>query len=112
FWTLPCDATISGLLRGMESVIDEQLSSMEFILKDLVKKAADILQAYFDDPAKEFSGYYQIERELEAAGIDRVTAIHIFKYFNADHSFEEVIAKMDTSGSPTECQTFDLGEEI
>ena len=102
------DATIYGLTRGMESVIDAHLNSFGFVPSDLAKKAAAILQPYFDDPAKPFEGYYQIERELEEAGIDRGTAHVIFTYFKADGAYEDVIAKMDTSHSPSECRTFNL----
>lgn len=53
-----------------------------------------------------FKGFYDIERELQEAGVDRAQAIRILTFFQANGQFQELIAKMDTSHSPSECRTF------
>jgi hypothetical protein len=102
------DPTIFGMLNGMEDVLREVEARIPVIPDGLVKKAADILQPYLDDPTKPLSGYYQIEKELDAAGIDRGRAIVIFTYFKASGFYSEVIEKLNTTESPIECKTFDL----
>lgn len=102
------DSTIFGLLNGMDDVLREVEALIPVISDGLVKKAADILQPYLDDPAKPLAGYYQIEKELEAAGIDRGRAIVIFTYFKASGIYVEVLEKLNTDESPIECKTFDL----
>lgn len=102
------DATIFGLLNGMEDVLREVEARVPIISDGLVKKAADILQPYLDDPARPLSGYYQIEKELEVAGIDRGRAIVIFTYFKAAGFYPGVLEKLNSAESPIECKTFDL----
>ncbi|MFO0749147.1 MAG: hypothetical protein U1F43_26315 [Myxococcota bacterium] len=60
-----------------------------------------MLSPIFDDEAKlaAFNGFYDIEKPLAAAGVDRSTAIKILKYFHLDGAYDTVIKKMDSSGS-------------
>lgn len=109
----PCsasDGTIYGLLNGFEETTQEELERVGFVTKEQVKHAADVLDAVWDDPEKmaAFKGFYDIEKELAAGGVDRMAAMKILTYFKANHSFQDLIAKMDTHGSPGECRTFEL----
>jgi hypothetical protein len=74
------DGTIYGLLNGVEPAIDSVINEISFVSTELVDRAAKVLQPIFDDPAKlaAFNGFYDIEHELQDAGIDRGTAIQIF----------------------------------
>lgn len=112
---VPCDpsnATIFGLLNGFEHVIDEELEGIGFVSRDNLVATVKVLSAIDDDPEKlkAFKGFYDIERELQKHGVDRPAAIRILTYLNANRQFQELIAKMDTSGSPSECRTFELGK--
>jgi len=104
------DATIYGLLNGIEPVIDENLLTNMEVSEDDITAVADVLQPYFDDPEKlaEFTGYYQIEPKLEQRGISRLKAILILTYFQSDGSYTNVIGKMDSANSPSECRTFPI----
>jgi len=104
------DGTIYGLLNGIEPAIDEVIAEVGFVPAALVDRAAKILQPIFDDPAKlaAFKGFYDIEHDLQDAGIDRGTAIRIFQYFHGSGMYLDVLAKMDSTGSPIECRKFDL----
>jgi len=106
------EATIYGLRNGFETVIAEELERVGFISKAHVKHVMDVLDPIWQDPAKlaAFKGFYDIERELESGGVDRSTAIAVLTYLNAHGQFTDVIAKMDTHGSPTECRTFALSK--
>lgn len=109
----PCsasDATIYGLLNGFEEVAEEELERVGLVTKEQVNHAATVLDTVWSNPEKmkNFRGFYDIEHELADGGVDRVTAMKILTYFKANHSFQDLIAKMDTSGSPGECRTFDL----
>ena len=102
------ESTIYGLLNGIEPIIDENLPTNMAVSDDDISAVADVLQPYFDDPEKlsEFTGYYQIEPELERRGVSRSKAMLILTYFQSDSSFTNVIEKMDSPGSPSECRTF------
>jgi hypothetical protein len=106
------DATVYGLLNGLEPAIDHVIGELDFVSTELVDRAAKILQPIFDDPAMlaAFNGFYDIEQKLQEAGIDRGTAIRIFHYFHGSGMYMEVLAKMDSTGSPTECRTFDIDD--
>ncbi|MDL1982319.1 MAG: hypothetical protein LWX02_12835 [Deltaproteobacteria bacterium] len=101
-------STIYGLLNGIEPVIDENLPTNMAVSEDDINAVADVLQPYFDDPEKlsEFTGYYQIEPELESRAVSRLKAIRILTYFKSGGSFTNVIEKMDSANSPSECRTF------
>jgi hypothetical protein len=106
------DATIYGLRNGFETVVAEELERIGFVSKAQVKHVMDVLDPIWQDPTKlvAFKGFYDIERELESGGVDRTTAIAVLTYLNAHGQFTDVIAKMDTSGSPGECRKFDLSK--
>jgi len=104
------DATIYALLHGFESVADEELENLIVVTKEQQQCVTNVLLPYFEDPAKlaNFKGYYDIEKKLEAGGVDRPTAIAILIFFKAKGQFTNVIAKMDSSDSPCECRTLEL----
>ncbi|MDR3480341.1 MAG: hypothetical protein P4L91_06460 [Burkholderiaceae bacterium] len=106
------DATIYALRNGFETAIDDELERIGFVSKAQVKHVMDVLDPIWQDPTQlaAFKGFYDIERELEDGGVDRPTAITVLTYLNAKGQFTEVIAKMDTSHSPSECRTFELGK--
>lgn len=111
----PCGASkgkIFGLLNGFENVIDEEIEAIGYITKKQLNATIKILNPIYGDPTKlsEFKGFYDIEHELAAVGVDRSDAIRILMYLYADNKFTAMIDKMNSSGSPVECCTFDLSE--
>lgn len=106
------EGTIYGLINGIESAIDKVFEESTLVPQSEVDTVAEILQPFFDDPAKlaNFKGYYDIEPQLKARGIDRGTAIAILTYFQGRSMYTSVIEKMDSSDSPTECRTFEIRE--
>lgn len=111
----PCsasDSRIYGLLNGFEGVIADEIENIGFVSNEQFDHAAKVLNEVWSDPEKmrTFKGFYDIERDLEQGGVDRSTAMRILTYFNADSSFTDLISKMDTSGSPSECRTFKLNK--
>ena len=110
---VPCSAgpeRIYGLLNGIEMEVAEEIDGIGFISTEQIKAASHILDKIFSDDAKlaEFKGFYNIESELDNAGIDRMTAIRIFTYFSAAGRFTSVLKKMSSSDSPIECREFGL----
>lgn len=111
----PCaadEATIFGLLNGFEYVIDTELDGIGFVSKEILSAMIDVLNPIFNNKKnlESFRGFYDIEHELQGRGIDRSMAIRILQYLNANNQFQELIAKMDTSGSPSECRTFEISK--
>ncbi len=106
------DATIYGLLKGFETVIAEELERVGFVSEAQIKHVTDVLDSICQNPTKlaNFKGFYDIEEVLESGGVDRSTANRVITYLKAKGCFTDVIAKMDTQGSPSECRTFDIGE--
>lgn len=104
------DSTIFGLLNGFEGVIQRELIVEDPITEEDISAMADVLDPYHINPEREFTGFYQIEHQLEQRGINRMKAIHILTYFNANGQYEEVIGRMDTAGSPSECRRFNIPE--
>ena len=103
-------ARIYGLLNGFESEIHEELDRIGWVSQQDLKAVVDVLEPFgtSSDKLQEFTGYYDIEEDLKNRGIDRRKAITILKFLKANGQFEGVIAKMDSSRSPSECRTFDL----
>ncbi|MFF2531203.1 hypothetical protein ACFVS2_20085 [Brevibacillus sp. NPDC058079] len=104
------DTTIFGLLNGIESVIDTQLGVDDPITEQDIAIMANILNPYHLDRVRfeAFRGYYDIEDEIENMGIGRSKAERILTYFNSNGQFREIIQRMDSSHSPTECRRFDV----
>lgn len=102
-------ATIYGLLNGIEEEIDQQFE-IRFISNNKTKHVADILEEYFNDPEKEanFQGFYDIEHALKEGGVSRSEARIILTWLNAHGHFTNIIEKMDSPRSPSECKKFDL----
>jgi len=101
---------IYGLIKGFEWAIKEELEGLGEITGEQIQAVADVLDEYFMDDSKlaDFKGFYDIEHKLQQRNVDRGEAMRIIKYFHADRKFARVIEKMDSSGSPTECRTFEL----
>lgn len=105
--------SIFGLRNGFESEINAQLERIGFISDAQLNAVEDVLNEYHQSSEKlaGLSGFYDIENELSDLGVGRGEAIRILTYLKADHRFTGVIAKFDSSNSPTECRTFDLDDE-
>ena len=103
---------VYALLNGFEDAVDQEIEMMGSITKDQVRAVMDVLDPIWMDQEKlaNFKGFYDIENELQSRGVDRWDAIGVLTYLKANHQFEEIIAKMDTSGSPSECRRFELSE--
>lgn len=106
------EGRIYGLLNGIEWAIDEEISNISPVSKEDLKQAADILNRYWKDPAdlEKVTGYYDLEDDFDAVGLDRGKMIKILTYFNSNRQFTDIIAKFDSSNSPTECRTFYLDD--
>lgn len=106
------DATIYGLINGVERVVENELDKLSHISKRDEQILVDILNEYFTDPDKleNLKGYYDIEYRLESEGIDRSTAITILTLLKDEGRFTNVIEKFNSSNSPVECKTFELDE--
>ncbi|QRF33911.1 hypothetical protein [Bacillus safensis] len=104
------EATIYGLLNGIESVVKDELEELNFIPDDNLTKLSKILSVYYNDKEKlsEVSGYYDLELDIENAGITREEARQILIYFYARGQFVELINKFNSSNSPVECKTFKI----
>ncbi len=112
---MTCPATqgqIYGLLNGFENAIEDELEMTGFVSKEHVEIVGNVLDEIWLDKEKlnSFKGFYDIERRLSSMGVDRGQANKILRYFNADNRFVEIIAKMDTSDSPSESRRFNLSE--
>ena len=111
----PCSANepdIYGLLHGFEHVIEEQLEKVGFVSDKQVEYVTEVLDAIDQDEKKldKFKGFNDIERKLKDGGVNRVTAIKILRYLNANSQFTNVIEKMNSSSSPVECKKFVLSK--
>lgn len=106
------DATIYGLLNGIEDVIDRELNRIGLISKEKFTAVCDVLQEYFDDDEKlnKLTGYYDIEPKLKMKGVSRSEAIAILTYLNATNQYDNVIKKFDSSNSPGECKKFEISK--
>ena len=105
-------AQIFGLLNGFENVIEEEIERIGTVTNEELKKVITVLNEHWIDLEKreKFDGFYVIESKLKNVGIDRYKAIPILKYLKANHQFLELIEKMDSENSPSECRNFDLNE--
>ena len=103
---------IYGLLNGIEDAIDADIQTSSLISTDKVDAVCEVLNPIFSDPTKlqEFTGFYDIEEELDKRNVDRSDAIRILTYLYADGKFSTVIEKMNSQNSPIECKTFELTE--
>ena len=105
------DSQIYGLIHGIEEAIDEEMT------KTLLTTAqseflTDIMQS-LDQGERKITGYYAIEQELKANGIDRSTAILFFTYLRGQGRFgEEAWKQFNTGQSPSECRNFDFSKHL
>jgi len=102
---VPVDAaTIYGLLKGFEWVVDETLEGFGEITDSDHTAMVEVLDRYFTDKGalKNLKGFYDIERELTEKGVDRVKAISLLTYLRTNHQFTEVIDVIEKGYSPSE----------
>lgn len=106
------DETIFGLLNGFEDKVDEVIAWMGHISSQRSNDVAEVLDPYFDDPARlaNLQGYYDIEPELSRRGVDRATAIQVLRMFKLTGQYASVIDKIERAspGSPVECHNLDV----
>jgi hypothetical protein len=106
------DGQIYALLNGFEDAVDEVLERVGEISSEKVRIVMDILDPIWQDQdkLKNFKGFYDIENDLKRQGVDRSDAIRILTYLRANHQFTDIIEKMDSSNSPSECRRFEISE--
>ena len=104
---------IYALLNGFEGAVERELEVVGTISDTQVKAVIDILLAVWQDKNRlnHFKGYYDLEADLQRRNISREQAIKIFTYLKANHQFVDLIERMNSSHSPSECKTFDLDEQ-
>ncbi|WP_157800946.1 hypothetical protein [Bacillus solitudinis] len=104
------DDVIYGLVNGIETVVDSQISGLSKVENWEVDVVEGVLNEIFIDPDKTeaFSGYYDIEPELGKRGVSRGKAIVILTLLKAQGRFTNLIVKMDSPKSPVECKRFEL----
>lgn len=102
---IPCpdDSEIFALQNGIETIIDKYLSKGYLLTRSNVNSVVKILD---DQKLSSFKGFYDIERRLKNAGIDRGMAYVIIKFLYMNGTYKEIIEKMDCSHSPLEHRTF------
>jgi len=107
-------AHIYGLRRGFEDSIDFELETglVNGISNDELDSVSRILESIWTNDAErqQFAGYYDIEKKLEHAGIDRAKAMTILRFLYANGQFTDLIRKLDSQNSPIECKRFELDE--
>ena len=103
------DDVIYGLLNGIESVVNNELS-VSSISESEQESVEDILNEYSIDEGKlsGLKGYYDIEQKLNHQGISRSKAIKILTLLQAEGKFTDVIEKFNSAQSPGECKTFNI----
>lgn len=102
------EGTIYGLKNGFEFVLDEVIKNDYKITTADYDNFIKILNViYKDNKLDDFKGYYDIEREMGLAGIDRGKAISLFTYFKKKNLYYELIEKLDSESSPQELRKFD-----
>lgn len=102
------DSRIYGLVQGIESEIDAEMGELSPISDKDVSAMDAILNDWWGNKRDEFTGYYSIEPEIKAAGIDRATANRIISLFLSQEKFVEIIVKMDSQNSPIESKHFEI----
>lgn len=102
-------STIYGLLNGFESTISDVTDQIEGVSIEEENELVDILDVYNDpDKLPKFNGYYDIENNHDYPRKKREKAYKILKKLKAEGYFLDLIEKMDSTGSPSECKKFDL----
>ena len=104
---------IYALLNGFEGAVERELEVVGTISDTQVKAVTDILLVVWQDKNRlnHFKGYYDLEADLQRRNISREQAIKIFTYLKANHQFVDLIERMNSLHSPSECKNFDLDEQ-
>lgn len=105
------DATIYGLINGIEEIVDSELKSDVITYGDC-NAVAGILRQYYTDIEKlnNFSGFQQVENDLRDIGIGRLKAYKIFTLFYAERRFVELLDKMNSNDFQIECVDLKITE--
>ena len=108
----PTKQQIYGLLHGFEEAIDDELETIGWISKEKIDHVANALDKYYNDEEKlkTFKGFYDIESGLISLGLSRGEISKVIKYFKAGENYLELIEKMDSGNSPSECRKFNESE--
>ncbi|MFE5430263.1 hypothetical protein [Peribacillus simplex] len=103
------EGRIYGLLNGIETAIDDEISSLEPITNEELTLVYDILDKHWKNPddLEKVTGYYDLESEFDAVGLHRGKMIKILTFINTSGQYGDLISKFDSSNSPTECRTFE-----
>ncbi len=108
------DADIYGLINGLENVTERFFPDTNNLNSVIVTKedytlVCDVLDEFYDNPDS-FKGCYDIEDKL-GERYDRTKTLKIITHLNLDGAYDNLISKMDSSGSPTELRTFDVSKD-
>jgi hypothetical protein len=108
---MACGATkqrIFGLLHGIEEAIDEELETIGWVSNVDIQRVTDALEKFYpeDEKIAKFKGFYDIESGLRSLGLSRGQISQVIKYFKAGECYLELIEKMDSTNSPSECRKF------
>ena len=103
------DAMIYAILNDIE--IDYfNLIPERKITTEKIRALVDVITPIYNDKNKleKFTGYYDIEPELEQRGVHRSEAIVILTMLKNQGCFKELIKKMDSENSPVELRDLDI----
>lgn len=103
---------IYALRKGIESAIDEEIETSFFVPDSFEENLSDALEEFSrdEDSLAQFEGYYSIEDKLNWRHGERPRPAILLRYWKAKGIFADLIEKMDSQGSPTECRNFELRE--
>lgn len=109
---MPCcasDEDVYGLLNGFENVVEEQLGR---VTKNQFKVFEKLIQKFDvpEDERKEPRGFYAVEKQLAADGVDRATVIKLLRYYKATGHCDHIVQEFDTSNSPGELRNIRVAE--
>jgi len=97
---------IYGLIQGFDWVVDQVLETFGTVTEKDLKAVADLFDHLEENPMKlkKLTGFYDIEEQLSARGINREKAMALFTYFRAGDKFAAVLDALDRGNSPGELQ--------
>jgi hypothetical protein len=110
------DCTLYGLINGIEEAvdnfvtIDESGEPRDWVANEQLEAMREILRAVEADHERKaaFTGYYDIDERVRSAGLGRGAAIQTLTYLKAGGEFLNLIARMESQNSPSECRRFPL----
>ena len=98
------DQEIYGLVSRIENVSHELLEQTTTVSLADLAAVREVLDSYYptEEKAEKFKGFYDIERVLGKGR--RVEILKALRYLNAGGEYEELMAKIDSEHSPSECR--------